>query len=176
MTMRIVLLIATMITMTWVGQDALGRMAREFTQKAATQDQRSQVLERWSTNYRQLEASEAEWKASFRHERELTDLVAFRSILKFQEYGLELGGGALAFNAAEVVTVDGKDVGLYASCVSSGGNSVTVYAGTYKRLVAGLQAFASRKDVQFERISVIGREKTPKAEIERLCLLVRQGE
>lgn len=147
-------------------------------QKAQQQDSSTEVISRWKSSYKALEASSNAWKARYPSLSNYNDLLSLYRSLRLESYRLTGDPDRLALTENSAVQHNGTDLGLMRICLASTaegkGAPFVVTADSYALLLEGINGLTSRPDIAIGSITVKGAGSRPTAELSDFCVLLRE--
>lgn len=155
--------------------DAYFRIAPVVRKQLAVTDH----LRRWKIAYSSLKPTEEEWREVFREAEAMRDLLLLYRALDVESAGLESSADFLAVEKIERLDVNGTDIGAVAIRIATAGKSgVVVTAADFGRLLIGIRALTSRKDIRVGGILIgsAGERHVPMATLIGCEIVLRVSE
>lgn len=150
-------------------QGYLGNLA--MTQKAEQQKQLLQGFREWQSMYRSLSPVQAAWDESFPEVGTVQDVYAIHQLLA--QYG-EVDADELLVTQLSRVQQGETQVGLTKICLAAkGAAGVTLKKSNVNELLESLKQIAKSPSIEFTRVILRANDKAALAELQGLCVQVR---
>ena len=150
------------------------KVHRLMNEKATAQNNVTESVNRWKSNYLALGDSIKRWNKDYRTQDSVPDLMTLIAIVRLGDYGLSTDTDRIILNKIEPITQNGASIGLTKVCLAttSNGSALEVKAPSYKALFRGVKQLAHRPDIYADAIAIKGDKSTPVANLGEFCVLL----
>jgi len=151
-------------------------MQEIFTKRIEQQQNITRNVSQVKATYDALKPTIKAWENSFTDSEDIISIISLFRALNIGSSGLVSHGNDFIEGSLGSVTYQGADLGLMKRCIKNSGTGFIAESNSLINLMNGIERLESRKDVEWNTLTISVKNGTPTVVFDELCVHLRVTE